>query len=41
MRKVECVLKEDLSYLNEAVCAKVSAKPATQQDCNTKSCAPA
>jgi len=40
-RKVECVLKEDLSYLNDAVCAKISAKPATQQNCNTQSCAPA
>lgn len=40
-RKVECVLKEDLSYLNDAICAKLSVKPATQQDCNTQRCAPA
>ncbi|KAJ7328150.1 metalloendopeptidase [Desmophyllum pertusum] len=39
-RKVECILQEDLTYLNDAVCAKISAKPAKQQECNTKSCAP-
>ena len=40
-RKVECLLQEDLSYLNDAVCAKISTKPATQQACNTQSCTPA
>ncbi|XP_078380418.1 A disintegrin and metalloproteinase with thrombospondin motifs 6-like isoform X1 [Oculina patagonica] len=39
-RKVECVLKEDMSYLNDAVCAQISAKPDTQQACNTQSCPP-
>ncbi|XP_029190426.2 A disintegrin and metalloproteinase with thrombospondin motifs 6-like isoform X4 [Acropora millepora] len=39
-RTVECVSTEDNLYLNEAVCGRHSAKPATVQQCNTHTCSP-
>lgn len=39
-RKVECVVTEDGSYLNDAICEQNSPKPVTKQSCNSQSCKP-
>ena len=39
-RSVECVVKEDKSYLSDAVCIRDSRKPATERQCNTQKCNP-
>lgn len=39
-RLVECVRKDDGSYVNDKVCLKSGGKPAMQQACNTQPCQP-
>ncbi|XP_068685317.1 A disintegrin and metalloproteinase with thrombospondin motifs 6-like [Montipora foliosa] len=39
-RTVECISTGDMSYLNDAVCARHSIKPAKERECNSQSCSP-
>lgn len=38
-RLVECVRKDDRSYVNEKMCIKTQSKPMTKRPCNLKPCA--